>query len=212
MLSHICRNSCMLILDNPILLLRKKVSLAFGPYAFQAVCCEQLTSPAGTEGMCFQAKQNIPRIKCRSSKFKAWEDSGSWATGSPTAAQHRTSKNLQTLQISDFTKATALWLHPDGWCLGGVRWMQKADKGVESLCGFPLETALFFRKAICPAPAPGIKEWLSCPPRALRALSSLWLPVSSHSLPAELKYSFHTDSTRRLLPWEQTENTSDYHK
>lgn len=76
MLSHICRNSCMLILDNPVLLLRKKESLTFGPYAFEIVCCEQLASPAGTEGMCFQAKQ-IPRIKCRSPRFKAWEDSGS---------------------------------------------------------------------------------------------------------------------------------------
>lgn len=36
--------------------------------------------------------------------------------------------------------------------------MQEADKGVESLYGLPLEIALFFRKTICPAPAPGIKE------------------------------------------------------
>lgn len=68
MLSHICRNSCVLMLDNPALLLRKKVSLTFGPYAFENVYCEQPASPAEAEGTCFQAKR-IPRVMCSSRRF-----------------------------------------------------------------------------------------------------------------------------------------------
>lgn len=68
---------------------------------------------------------------------------------------------------------------------------------------FPSGNCSVLRKTICLAPAPGIKEWLGCPPKAVTALSSLWLPVSSHSLPAELKYSFHKDFTRRFLLWGQ---------
>lgn len=54
-----------------------------------------------------------------SPKFKAWEDSGSWVTSSPTPGQHRTSKNLPILQASDFIQATAScrWLMV-GW--GGM--------------------------------------------------------------------------------------------
>jgi len=50
------------MLDDPVLLLRKKVSLTFGPYAFENVYCEQLASAAETEGTCFQAKQ-LPKSK-----------------------------------------------------------------------------------------------------------------------------------------------------
>lgn len=46
----------MLMLDNPVSLLRKKVSLTFGPYAFENVCCEQPANPAETEDTWFQAK------------------------------------------------------------------------------------------------------------------------------------------------------------